>query len=340
MVYKGTLKYTVEGDYVFPGALAATKTPPVYQKPMEGIYGGKGEPFYEVPKFPEEEEQAANSAAASNGGNLSAAGNSSSLSEEGETSGPKSSTSNSSKYSSSGYVGSELWDPEYFSSLNGAVTQAHCYTNPVNATGGYPGQAVRPSGNPTYGNTSGGYGHVISSPGRSSSGVSSESPTSGSSTNNRFRPVFFSPQPRHNTLFHRQQGGNPNPYGNPTSWQAQAVGNGNNYQNTMAFHHPGWSRNGGPQSDLPMTHQLKYSTGDKNNPDLASAFQRKPRGGGEAGATKKGNSKRQRSKDIPDGFDLEQFSVTTATSSNPSAASPRTRTIVQQQKSTGVNLYV
>ena len=161
MVYRGTLKFG-DDTYVFPtNGLAATTSPPTYHKPDT-------EPFYEVPKFTDTDVTATNTA--------------SSLSE-GD---PKS--SDSSKYSSSGYIGSELWDPDYFSSLgNTSAATAHCYTNPTSAA------------NYTLSRLHGGFASPHSSSGIGSGGSDS------STVSTKFRPVFFSPQPRHNTMFNRNQ---------------------------------------------------------------------------------------------------------------------------------------
>ena len=83
---------------------AATTSPPTYHK---SIGDKSSEPFYEIPKF--------------NDSNDVTTTNTASSLSEGD---PKSSASNSSKYSSSGYVGSELWDPDYFTSLSSTPAAA------------------------------------------------------------------------------------------------------------------------------------------------------------------------------------------------------------------------
>lgn len=160
--------------------IASKKVSPTIQKQtmVMGDNGGhvsmetSNEPLYEVPKYSEL------------------------LPTSSEGSDPKSSASGSSKYSSCGYVGSELWDPDYFVNINNASgpTTAHCYTNPAL------------SNSRTLTNCGNVYGSPFSSSGTSSGvGTGSGSGGSGSSTvsnqhttqQQQFRPVFFSPQTRH-----------------------------------------------------------------------------------------------------------------------------------------------
>lgn len=129
------------------------------------ISDGCNEPLYEMPKYTE-------------------------LPTSSEGSDPKSSVSGSSKYSSSGYVGSELWDPEYFvsiSNVSGTPT-AHCYTNPALSNS----RTLTSAGNM--------HGSPLNSTGASSgigSGSGSGSSTVSNTQSQQFKPVFFSPQPRH-----------------------------------------------------------------------------------------------------------------------------------------------
>jgi Leucine-rich repeat (LRR) protein len=200
MVFRGTLKYDTKLNstqiITNPSVLneemmIQMPSPPSYHSPSNNVssldVNGKklsptyhvqnmmvennkmidenNEPVYEMPKYTE-------------------------LPTSSEGSDPKSSVSGSSKYSSSGYVGSELWDPEYFVNIGNVpgTTTAHCYTN----------QALSNSRTLT---TSGNV-HVspLNSTGTSSgigSGSGSGSSTVSNQQTQQFKPVFFSPQPRH-----------------------------------------------------------------------------------------------------------------------------------------------
>ena len=130
-----------------------------------GMVEDNNEPVYEMPKYTE-------------------------LPTSSEGSDPKSSVSGSSKYSSCGYVGSELWEPEYFVNLSNVAgaTSAHCYTNPALSNS----RTLNGSGNMN--------GSPLNSNGASSgigSGSGSGSSTVSNQQGQQFKPVFFSPQPRH-----------------------------------------------------------------------------------------------------------------------------------------------
>ena len=161
--------------------LAATTSPPEYQKFYHDQMRPEvpQEPFYEVPKF------------------CDADGNTTTSETE-----PKSSTSNSSKYSSSGYIGSELWEPGDYLSTTTLVSTlgpggvGHCYTNPHSNLHQGPYRST------LYHQQ---LGRNLGSPGHSSSGLGSD--TGSSTASAKFKPVFFSPQPRHNTMVMRSNQG-------------------------------------------------------------------------------------------------------------------------------------
>ena len=199
MVFRGTLKYDshMNGNHIINNEgvinsdiLMKIPSPPSYHSTNHNVSalsidGGKSlqnqvqngipannlidvsnnEPVYEMPKYTE-------------------------LPNSSEGSDPKSSASGSSKYSSSGYVGSELWDPEYFVNIPNAQgsSTAHCYTNPALSNSRTLNGSTNMHGSPLNSNgTSSGIG----------SGSGSGSSTVSNQQAQQFKPVFFSPQPRH-----------------------------------------------------------------------------------------------------------------------------------------------
>ena len=148
--FVGTPCFHIKDDtMIYRGTLGSPinpfKTLPGSQQDQPGSYSPT-EPFYEVPKYGDED--------------------------------PKSSSASSgSKYSSSGYVGSELWENDYFTV---GPSPAHCYVNPSSAS--HPPVAVLSR---TLQRSYGG------SPQSSTSGMGS---ASGSSTvSNGSTRMFFSP---------------------------------------------------------------------------------------------------------------------------------------------------
>ena len=104
--YGGTPCFHIKDDtMIYRGTLGSPvnpfKTlPGSDQEQSAGSYSPT-EPFYEVPKYGDDD--------------------------------PKSSsTSSGSKYSSSGYVGSELWENDYFTVGGQTQSPGHCYVNPTN----------------------------------------------------------------------------------------------------------------------------------------------------------------------------------------------------------------
>ena len=150
--YGGTPCFHIKDDtMIYRGALGSPinpfKTLPAGSdpEPSAGSYS-PSEPFYEVPKYGDDD--------------------------------PKSSSASSgSKYSSSGYVGSELWESDYFNVSNQSQSPAHCYVNPSSQPGAVHSRTLQMS----YGG----------SPQSSTSGLGSGS---GSSTvSNGSGRMFFSP---------------------------------------------------------------------------------------------------------------------------------------------------
>lgn len=150
MIYRGALGSPINPFKTLP----AVSDP----EPSAGSYS-PSEPFYEVPKYGDDD--------------------------------PKSSSASSgSKYSSSGYVGSELWESDYFNVSNQSQSPAHCYVNPSSQPGAVHSRTLQMS----YGG----------SPQSSTSGLGSGS---GSSTvSNGSGRMFFSPA-HHGTA----RGGNMRP---------------------------------------------------------------------------------------------------------------------------------
>lgn len=192
------------------------------------------EPFYEVPKYSE-------------------------LPTSSEGSDPKSSASGSSKYSSSGYVGSELWDPDYFVSINnssGSAT-AHCYTNPALSNS----RTLTTNGNV--------YGSPFSSGGTSSGAGTGSGSGSGSSTVSnqhpqQFKPVFFSPQTRHIS----------NGYNLATTLNAS----GNIHPDRSYYHHSLYQGgNGNEKFSLTTSpHMIPFSSPQVNSKYSNGTFHRSP----------------------------------------------------------------
>lgn len=140
---------------VYKSALRGGYLPTTATHGLQGAaYSPSEEPLYEVPKFGD-----AKSSVSSSGGS-------------------------SSKYSSSGLVGSELWESDFFGS------PAHCYTNPsvqrLATTNGLTGSPQSTSTIVSSSNT-----------GSSSNSSSTASSNHPHTTATDFKPVFFSPQRHH-----------------------------------------------------------------------------------------------------------------------------------------------